>query len=96
MSSPCSQRPQRRRQHASLSGRTDSSAESDEETKAQTKEEEEFLNFLCISFSCSINICLKFSGANLFLPCSSRVEYQPTTSINVAICTFADFILQGN
>ena len=34
MSSPCSQRPQRRRQHASLSGRTDSSAKSDEETKA--------------------------------------------------------------
>ena len=34
MSSPCSQRPQRRRQHASLSGRMDSSAESDEETKA--------------------------------------------------------------
>ena len=33
MSSPCSQRPQRRRQHTSLSGRTDSSAESDEETK---------------------------------------------------------------
>ena len=33
MSSPCSQRPQRRRQHASLSGRTDSTAESDEETK---------------------------------------------------------------
>ena len=37
MSSPCSQRPQRRRQHASLSGRTDSSAESDEETKAANK-----------------------------------------------------------
>ena len=33
MSSPCSLRPQRRRQHAPLSGRTDSSAESDEETK---------------------------------------------------------------
>ena len=50
------------------------------------------LNFLCISFSRSINICLKFSGANLFLPCSFRFEYQPTTSINVAICIACNFL----